>query len=66
MPRACETVRVISRHADLAPIGKEVWLTPDEAKFMVLIGRAQYYATSEPDRAAPLRRYKHREMRARK
>lgn len=40
-PRACETVQVKSLHKDLAPIGTKKWLTPEEAKFMVLVGRAQ-------------------------
>jgi hypothetical protein len=60
--RACETVQVESRHKDFAPIGKKVWVTPDEAKCMVAIGRAvkvQQELNLSEDRQPT---YAHREM----
>lgn len=40
-PRAVETKRVVSKHIAFAPVGSVVAVTPDEAKLMVMIGRAE-------------------------
>jgi hypothetical protein len=40
-PRSIETQKVVSRHRDFAPLGTVVAVTPEEAKLMVRIGRAE-------------------------
>ena len=40
-PRSVETQKVVSRHRDFAPLGTVVAVTPEEAKLMVMIGRAE-------------------------
>jgi len=40
-PRACETEVVESLHPDLAPVGQTCHVTPEEARFLLLVGRAR-------------------------
>jgi hypothetical protein len=61
-PRASETVLVRSLHKDFAPVGSQLYLTPEEAKLMISIGRATLHV--EPDKKSDT--YKHREMVIRK
>lgn len=46
--RACETVQVASLHTAFAPIGEKRWVTPDEAKLLVMIGRAEAVSAEQP------------------
>jgi len=55
-PRSIETERVRSLHNDFAPIGEERWVTPDEARFLIVVGRAELLAERDEQQ------YKHREM----
>jgi hypothetical protein len=55
-PRSIETERVRSLHSDFAPIGEERWVTPDEARFLIVVGRAELLAERDEQQ------YKHREM----
>lgn len=57
-PRSTETEKVRSLHADFAPIGEERWVTPDEARFLLVVGRAALIT----EQAAQPQQYKHREM----
>ena len=56
-PRTVETEKVRSLHADFAPIGEERWVTPDEARFLLIVGRAELAGKKEAQQP-----YKHREM----
>jgi hypothetical protein len=46
--RACETVQVTSLHSAFAPIGAKRWVTPEEAKLMLMIGRAELANAEQP------------------
>ena len=47
-PRSCETVLVESKHKDLAPLGSQLHVTPDEARFLTLVGRASLVNVEQP------------------